>query len=145
MRVGTGRSAYKYVPETMNLVGKTGTTNEMRDSWFAGFSGDYLSVVWIGRDDNKPTGLTGASGALQIWADLMRQVARQPVNLVAPDNVRMHWIHNQNGWLTTENCPEARAFPFVEGSEPTEYADCGFMPEAVPGAVESWFNQLNPF
>ena len=145
MRVGTGRSAYKYVPETMNLVGKTGTTNEMRDSWFAGFSGDYLSIVWVGRDDNKPTGLTGATGALQIWADLMRQITKQPVNLIAPDNVRMQWIDTQTGWLTAENCPGARLFPFVEGSGPTEYADCGFLPDALPDAVESWLNRINPF
>lgn len=142
MRVGTGRSAYKYVPETMNLVGKTGTTNELRDSWFAGFSGDYLSVVWVGRDDNKPTGLTGATGALQIWSELMRQVAKQSVNLVAPDNVRMKWIDTQRGWLADENCPGAQTYPFVDGSGPTEYSsNCG----SALDAAGSWLNHLNPF
>ncbi|MCQ8105128.1 penicillin-binding protein 1B [Methylomonas sp. SURF-2] len=141
MRIGTGRSAYNYLPGDMNLAGKTGTTNEMRDSWFAGFSGDYLSVVWVGRDDNKPTGLTGATGALQIWGDFMRQVAKQSVNLVAPDNVGMKWIDPQTGWLTDENCPGAVAYPFVDGSGPTEYSDCG----SAPSAAESWLNHLNPF
>lgn len=141
MRVGTGRSAYNYLPGEMNLAGKTGTTNELRDSWFAGFSGDYLSVVWVGRDDNKPTGLTGSTGALQIWADLMRQVAKQSVNLVAPDNVQMKWIDAQTGWLADENCPGAKLYPFVDGSGPTEYSNCG----SAPNAVESWLNHLNPF
>lgn len=125
----------------MNLVGKTGTTNEMRDSWFAGFSGDYLSVVWVGRDDNKPTGLTGGSGALQIWAELMRQISKQPVQLVAPDNVQMKWIDPMTNGLTAENCPDAQLLPFVDGSEPSAYADCG----SAPSAAESWFNNLNPF
>lgn len=142
MRIGTGRSAYNYMPASMNLVGKTGTTNEMRDSWFAGFSGDYLSVVWVGRDDNKPTGLTGSSGALQIWAELMRQISKQPVQLVAPDNVGMKWIDPATGWLTGENCPEAILLPFIEGSEPMEYADCAASPLDT---TQPWFESLNPF
>lgn len=142
MRFGTGKSVYSYMPAQMNLVGKTGTTNEMRDSWFAGFSGDYLSVVWVGRDDNKTTGLTGGSGALQVWAELMRQISRQPVQLVPPDNVGMKWIDSATGWLTAEACPGARLLPFVEGSEPSEYANCG---AAAPDAADSWLNHLNPF
>ncbi len=143
MRIGTGRSAYNYMPATMNLVGKTGTTNEMRDSWFAGFSGDYLSVVWVGRDDNKSTGLTGGSGALQVWAETMRQITKQPVQLTPPDNVGMKWIDSATGWLTTEDCPGATLMPFVEGSEPQEYSDCGGSPAL--DATESWLNHLNPF
>jgi penicillin-binding protein 1B len=141
MRVGTGRSAYNYMSSEMNLVGKTGTTNELRDSWFAGFSGDFLSVVWVGRDDNKPTGLTGGSGALQIWSELMRQISHQPVSLVPPDNVEMKWIDVATGWLTGESCSGARLFPFVDGSGPSEYSDCG----SASDAAESWLNHLNPF
>ncbi|QPK64980.1 penicillin-binding protein 1B [Methylomonas sp. LL1] len=141
MRVGTGRSAYNYLPGEMNLVGKTGTTNELRDSWFAGFSGDYLSVVWVGRDDNKPTGLTGGSGALQIWSELMRQISHQPVTLVPPDNVEMKWIDAATGWLTGEGCGGARLFPFADGSGPSEYSECG----SATDAAGSWLNHLNPF
>lgn len=141
MREGTGHSAYNYMPREMALIGKTGTTNQLRDSWFAGFSGDYLSVVWVGRDDNKPTGLTGGSGALQIWAELMRQVSKKAVNLIPPDNIQMKWIDPATGLLSEEHCPGAQLFPFVEGSGPDQYADCG----AVMDPLKTWLNNINPF
>ncbi len=136
---GTARSAYLYLPEELGLAGKTGTTNKLRDSWFAGFSGDYLSVVWVGRDDNKPSGLTGASGALQIWIRLMRNISHQPVNLIPPDNITWQWIDEESGLLANEQCPGARQFPFVKGSEPSEYADCV---ESDLERAKEWFNDF---
>ncbi|MDD4915859.1 MAG: penicillin-binding protein 1B [Methylococcales bacterium] len=124
MRSGTGHSAYNYMPADMALVGKTGTTNQLRDSWFAGFTGDFLSVVWVGRDDNKSTGLTGGGGALQIWADLMRQISKKPVTLTPPDNIEMKWIDPASGELSSEYCPGAHLYPFIENSGPNEYVDC---------------------
>jgi penicillin-binding protein 1B len=124
MRSGTGHSAYNYMPAEMALVGKTGTTNQLRDSWFAGFSGDFLSVVWVGRDDNKSTGLTGGGGALQIWAELMRKISQKPVTLNPPDNIEMKWIDPSSGQLSSENCPGALLYPFVENTGPSEYVDC---------------------
>jgi penicillin-binding protein 1B len=141
MRNGTGKSAYNYMPAEMALVGKTGTTNQLRDSWFAGFSGDFLSVVWVGRDDNKPTGLTGATGALQIWSELMRQISKQPVKLIPPDNVQMQWIDGVSGQLSAENCMNAHLMPFVDGSGPSELSECG----ASANGSQNWINNLNPF
>ncbi len=123
MSKGTGRSAYKFLPKKLALAGKTGTSNELKDSWFAGFSGDYLSVVWIGRDDNKPSGLSGSSGALQLWNILMKQIAIQPVNLIAPDNIEIAWIDN-NGLLADYYCQGAKKYPFIKGSIPTELSPC---------------------
>jgi penicillin-binding protein 1B len=141
MRSGTGHSAYNYLHTDMALVGKTGTTNGLRDSWFAGFSGDFLSVVWIGRDDNKPTGLTGGSGALQIWAELMRQVSKKPVILVPPDNVEMKWIESGSGLLSGEKCAGAQLYPYIANSGPTQLSECGASANTDP----SWLNNLNPF
>ena len=64
---GTAHALSRYIPASHTLAGKTGTTNDLRDSWFAGFTGDRLAVVWIGRDDNQPAGITGATGALPVW------------------------------------------------------------------------------
>ncbi len=139
MNEGTGRSAYLYLPKKMGLVGKTGTTNKLRDSWFAGYSGDYLSVAWIGRDDNKPTGLTGASGALQVWISLMRQISTQPVNLIAPDNIELSWIDPANGMLANAQCEGAIAYPFIEGSAPDQNAPCVSSPL---NRAKTWFNEI---
>ncbi|TAN70582.1 MAG: penicillin-binding protein 1B [Methylobacter sp.] len=141
MHEGTGRSAYSSFPWDYGLVGKTGTTNDAKDSWFAGYTGDYLSVVWIGRDDNKPAGLTGASGALQVWTSLMKQISIQPVTLIQPDNVKMAWIDPANGLLANENCEGAKAYPFVAGSAPEESSPCVDSPV---NAVETLINDLLP-
>ncbi|MGR9086401.1 MAG: penicillin-binding protein 1B [Gammaproteobacteria bacterium] len=139
MYSGTGHSVYSVFPKEYGLVGKTGTTNDAKDSWFAGYSGDYLSVVWLGRDDNKPAGLTGASGALQVWTELMRQISNQPVSLVPPDNIRMVPVDPYSGLLANANCPTARYYPYIAGSEPTAYSSCG-----SPSIEQdnSWFNDL---
>ena len=125
MHEGTGKSAYEYFPETYGLIGKTGTTNDAKDSWFAGYTGDYLSVVWMGRDDNKPIGLTGSTGALPIWSELMKQISTQPVNLTAPDNITFARVNPNNGLLIDPDCGTGKQYPYIAGSEPVTYSECG--------------------
>ncbi|MFI3185627.1 MAG: penicillin-binding protein 1B [Methylococcaceae bacterium] len=141
MHEGTGRSAYSAFPADYGLIGKTGTTNDSKDSWFAGYTGDYLSVIWIGRDDNKPAGLTGATGALQVWTSLMKQISILPVTLIAPDNIKMDWIDPANGLLANENCSGARPYPFIVGSAPEESSPCV---DAPVNQIETFFNELLP-
>jgi penicillin-binding protein 1B len=139
MSSGTGRSAYKFIPEYYKLAGKTGTTNGFKDSWFAGFSGDFLSVIWVGRDDNKSAGLTGASGALRVWTSLMKQVSQQPVMLIAPDNIEMVWIDPETGLKANEQCTGAKQYPFVVGSAPEEDSPCVQTPL---NRTKNWFNRF---
>lgn len=84
---GTSTSLSKWLPREMKVAGKTGTTDELRDTWFAGFTGDRVAVAWLGRDDNSPTGLTGASGALQVWGNALSRISPEPLNLVAPPGI----------------------------------------------------------
>ena len=84
---GTARQLPKLYGEDIRLAGKTGTTNESRDSWFAGFGDNILAVSWLGRDDNQPTPFTGASGAMRIWVDIMQSVSLNPLNLISPPNI----------------------------------------------------------
>ena len=139
MREGTGRSAYLYLPDQLNLVGKTGTTNALRDSWFSGYSGDFLATIWLGRDDNKPTGLTGSSGALQVWTSLMIQIAKQSVDLIAPDNIENVWIDPENGLYANEQCAGAKRYPFISNSAPANKSPCINTPV---NRAKEWFDQL---
>jgi len=137
---GTGRSVYNQVPKSLALAGKTGTTNDSRDSWFAGFSQDLLAVVWLGRDDNGKTSLTGATGALQVWADFMRRADPLPLQMPVPDNVSMAWVDARTGEGTLENCPSAVQMPYIRGSEPALGPGCGIQApaESVMDWVRGW-------
>ena len=140
MLEGTGRSAYNYVPKSVALAGKTGTTNDSRDSWFAGFSQDLLAVVWLGRDDNGKTSLTGATGALQVWGDFMRRADPLPLQASPPENIEMAWVDAQTGLGTLENCPDAVQLPYIRGSEPAPGPGCGIQApaESVMDWVRGW-------
>lgn len=140
MREGTGRSAYNRLPQSLNLAGKTGTTNDSRDSWFAGFSQDLLAVVWLGRDDNGKTSLTGATGALQVWSDFMRRADPLPLQMPVPDNVTYAWVDARSGLGTDERCPDAVQMPYIRGSEPAPGPGCGIQApaESVMDWVRGW-------
>jgi len=101
---GTGREAAARLPSGLIVAGKTGTSSDTRDSWFAGFTGSYLSVVWVGYDDNRATGLTGAAGALPVWADTMASLKSVSFQPVAPDLLEDRWIGFGDGLATTPAC-----------------------------------------
>jgi penicillin-binding protein 1B len=122
-RSGTARALRWLLPDGLDVAGKTGTTNDLRDSWFAGFSADLLAVAWVGRDDNAPTGLTGASGALRVWADLVKALDPIPLQLAPPASVEYHWVDAQ-GRLARQDCAGAVAYPFIAGSQPRVAAPC---------------------
>ncbi|WP_395502729.1 penicillin-binding protein 1B [Ectopseudomonas mendocina] len=140
MREGTGRSVYSQLPSSLNLAGKTGTSNDSRDSWFAGFSQDLLSVVWLGRDDNGPTPLTGATGALQVWTGFMRKADPLPLDMPMPDNVTQAWVDRQTGLGSASGCPNAVQMPYIRGSEPAPGSACGIQApvESVMDWVKGW-------
>jgi len=138
VREGTGRGVYRYLGPDFDVAGKTGTTNDGRDSWFAGFSGDLLTVSWIGRDDNGGTGLTGGSGALKVWAHFMSRASERPLAYRMPDGMETHWVDSSSGYLTGEGCPDARLMPFVSGSQPDRRTRCA----PRRSAVKDWFQSL---
>lgn len=138
MTEGTGRSVYNRVPSSVILAGKTGTSNDSRDSWFAGFGQDLLAVVWMGRDDNGQTPLTGASGALQVWANFMQKAAPSSLNMTPPDNIVMAWVDAYSGLGSAQGCPGAVQMPYIRGSEPLEGASCDAPVTAPVESVKSW-------
>jgi penicillin-binding protein 1B len=143
MREGTGKSVYNVLPSTLNLAGKSGTTNDSRDSWFAGFSQDLLAVVWMGRDDNGKTPFTGATGALQIWTSFMKKADPLPLDMAMPDNVVQAWVNASTGQGTDASCPGAVQMPYIRGSEPQPGPACGgptAPAESVMDWVKGWLN-----
>jgi penicillin-binding protein 1B len=139
---GTGRSVYSQLPRSLALAGKTGTSNDSRDSWFAGFSQDVLAVVWLGRDDNGPTPLTGATGALQVWTDFMRKADPLPLDMPVPDNVVQAWVDANSGQGTDPSCPNALQMPYIRGSQPVAGPACGIQAPVneVMDWVRGWLN-----
>ena len=103
-------------------AGKTGTTDDYRDSWFAGYTPDLVCVVWVGRDGGGSTGLTGSSGALRIWTKFMKSVypAGGRYTFRAPPGVTIAEIDPESGFLTTSACPESFPEAFLEDLVPTE-------------------------
>ncbi|MBY6211876.1 penicillin-binding protein 1B [Microbulbifer agarilyticus] len=111
MREGTGKSAYRRLPNSVPFAGKTGTTNNYRDSWFAGFSPGVTAVVWLGRDDNERTELTGATGALTIWTDIMRKLPHRHGRIQAPRGVEWKPVNQKGEYMDPRHCEGGREIP----------------------------------
>ena len=130
VKAGTASAMKGKLSPDLNIAGKTGTTDDFHDSWFAGFSGDRLAVVWLGRDDNKPTGLSGASGALRVWMDLMAGLKLEPLDTPPPADVEEIWVDARSGLRLSQNCRRGQPVPFLVGSGPKGSASCGSPPAA---------------
>lgn len=136
-REGTARSVAGMFGNT-RLAGKTGTTNDQRDSWFAGFSSDLMAVVWMGRDDNQPTPVSGAGGALQVWADFMAKIPTKGLDEEPPSGMDYYYIDGATGLLSERGCPGALYLPLRLEQVPTEMASCGqslldrLLPSSAP-------------
>jgi len=129
---GTGRPARNLLPASLVVAGKTGTSNDYRDSWFAGFSGGHLIVVWMGHDDNTPTGLTGTTGALPAWTKLMSSIDTVSFEPLMPEALEDRWVDYYTGRETSPNCPSvAVRLPFAIGYvlEPSDTCPPGTTPE----------------
>ena len=103
---GTARSLQNDYAD-LRLAGKTGTTNDARDTWFVGIDGKNISTVWLGRDDNGETKLTGASGALQIYKDYLSHTYIEKLKLNKPANMKWVGITQHGSW----NCDSNRVIP----------------------------------
>jgi penicillin-binding protein 1B len=149
VREGTGKGLANYLPADIGAAGKTGTTDEQRDAWFAGFTGDRLAVVWVGYDDNRAAHLSGAVSALPVWGDMMAALSPEPLQLPKPDSIEQVWIDPQNNLRGDSRCAGAVELPFVQGSAPRDLSPCATPAGAVIDAVDdtahrakSWLERL---
>lgn len=128
---GTARSLEQSMPDR-GFAGKTGTTNALRDSWFAGFDRRHVGVVWIGRDDNAPAGLTGSAGALPVWADMMQPLPAAPLRSSGPADIDWSRVDIDHGARLPDHCSTGRRLPFLTGSAPPAVGTCQPRSSNVP-------------
>ena len=121
---GTAKTLHGLLGSNTVIAGKTGTTNEKRDSWFVGYTRDRVAVSWVGLDDNRPAGVTGSNAAMRVWAGLFRSLPIEGLDLRMPDGANFVWVDKQQQALTDPSCPGAEQIPFIEGSEPQRSTKC---------------------
>jgi len=113
---GTGRNAF--ISNGFDFAGKTGTSDDLRDSWFAGFSADTLAVVWLGKDNNKTIALTGATGALSVWARIMADIGTSSLEQAQPADISWVQIDTKTLEPTSAFNSQSTKLPFLEGTAP---------------------------
>jgi penicillin-binding protein 1B len=138
-RSGTAKALQWLLPPGAEVAGKTGTTDKLRDSWFAGFDRRRVAVVWVGRDDNGPMGLSGSAGAMRVWADLMGRIGLSPLDTHLPVGVEMVDVDPASG-LLGEGCRDAVSVPYISGSAPQQSASCARQSMMDEGL--QWIQQL---
>jgi penicillin-binding protein 1B len=145
---GTGRSARALLPPSLVVAGKSGTSSDYRDSWFAGFSGSHLVVVWVGYDDNEPTGFTGSAGALPVWAHVMAELPTNSWNAPMPESLAEVHIEYSTGLRAVPGCAQDIVAVAVPGGAvlPAK-PGCGFPDSPSPASTliekaQQWLHQL---
>jgi penicillin-binding protein 1B len=133
---GTAKSLSWRLPQHV-LAGKTGTTNDGRDSWFVGFDQQTLVTTWVGRDDNKPTKLTGSSGALLLFADFMKHYSIKDRELIMPVGIAMTAFERSTGHAVKQACADIIEVPAVQSALIFETCE-----QPIKQKKRSWFERL---
>jgi penicillin-binding protein 1B len=133
---GTGAGA-RGLGFLLDAAGKTGTTNDLRDAWFIGFTPELLTAVWVGFDDNQPIGLSGSQAALPIWATFMKLAlaGRPNRTFEVPQGITFGLIDRDTGKLALPGCPRTVTEAFLAGTVPHEFCN-------VHGGIRSVFSRL---
>jgi penicillin-binding protein 1B len=118
---GTGEGARK-AGFLRPAAGKTGTTNDSKDAWFAGFTPNLLTVVWVGFDQKEALGLTGAEAALPAWTTFMKEAtaSRPEVDFAVPAGIVVAKVDPLTGYLAGPNCPATIQSVFPKEMAPSQ-------------------------
>ena len=115
---GTARGYSSKDIQSWNAGGKTGTSDDQRDSWFVGFAGETLVLVWLGFDDNRQTPLTGRTGAFQVWKNFIDDIKPVFKQKTVLPSINYVWTDMNDGLLSGKKCKNSLLVPFIEGTEP---------------------------
>ncbi|MCC2617414.1 penicillin-binding protein 1B [Aestuariibacter halophilus] len=139
-REGTAKALDGRFPE-INMAGKTGTTDDYRDSWFSGYDKYTLTTAWVGDDDNQPTGLTGASGALQVFIDYQSRIVPKSLTRRFPAGLGIAHFNHEDGRYMRAGCKNSLSVPAILAALPEEPMDCAGQ-ERQPKQEKSWWERL---
>ena len=120
---GTAKRIAKTFPN-INMAGKTGTTDDYRDSWFSGFDRNIVSTVWVGNDDNQPINLTGAGGALPVFINYQRLQQPKSLSQRFPQGLGIAHFDGTTGAPVAAGCPGSLSVPAVLDVLPSRLASC---------------------
>ncbi|MAF70459.1 penicillin-binding protein 1B [Alteromonas australica] len=131
---------------TTNMAGKTGTTDDYRDSWFSGFDRNNVVTVWVGNDDNQPVGLTGASGALPVFVNYMKSQAPKSLSRRFPEGLGIAHFDAKTGAVVVAGCAGSLSVPAILDVLPPPQQDCAGKPvrskqEQEKGDKKSWWER----
>jgi len=137
---GTAKAIRAKFPD-INMAGKTGTTDDYRDSWFSGFDKNILVTSWIGKDNNQPVNLSGASGAMQLFIAYQQQ--QEPKSLVRrfPDGLGIAHFDIATGHLSKAGCTETFSVPAITGALPAVPKTCSGE-STVPDKPKSLWERI---
>jgi len=124
-----------------DVAGKTGTTNDQRDSWFVGYDNKNLVTTWLGRDDNKATNLTGSSGALVLFAQFMNENGVTNKTRLMPDAISLTQFESTSGIAVSVECAEMISYPAITTGLLIE-PHCLGKKKTEKKKKTSWFDKL---
>ena len=136
MERGTGRPARSVLPADLVVVGKSGTTSDLRDSWFGGFSGSHLEIVWVGYDDNRPTGFTGSAAALAVWSRVLADLGTTSWSAPMPDSLNEISIDYMTGLQVETGCSDKDAITIGVPVSTQLAKQPGCTAATTPGVIE---------
>ncbi|QUX90997.1 penicillin-binding protein [Marinomonas sp. A3A] len=122
-KIGTARAAQAAFPD-LNFAAKTGTTNQQKDSWFVGITGDYSSTVWLGDDNNVPLSITGSTGALKVWVDFTKNVNPRSLPDTLPNGAARYNVLGSKFEIAADRCKDKTPLAFILGTEPKDSTSC---------------------
>lgn len=124
--------------------GKTGSSNDLRDSWFAGYSDTHMAAVWLGRDDNKPISLSGSSGALRVWGKVMETIGSSALEKTEPANIEWARIDTETLEATSLPGRSTTVLPFISGTEPVStWSAPAVNIQTIEHKAKSFWDSLN--